>query len=198
MSVLLVILYHLVAFRFEPKFRPDANAGMSTPPSGADGAISWIKHQVLRELEYAGPLGVQIFFAISGYIITTLLLREFRQNGRISISAFYVRRAFRILPPLWLMLGATFLLTSLGYVFVDRKSFVLSGAFLCNLNPNNCYWLVGHTWSLAVEEQFYLFWPLLLSLIGFRALTQVALALCLLFVAADQSSLFTVDWITMD
>jgi peptidoglycan/LPS O-acetylase OafA/YrhL len=194
-SVLLVVLYHLVEYRFEPLFRPDSDGGLSPPPFSVDGIAHWLKHEAVRELEYAGPLGVQIFFVISGYIITTLLLREYKRNGRISLAAFYVRRAFRILPPLWLMLGATFIFASLGYIIVDNKSFLFAGSFLCNMQPGSCSWFTGHTWSLATEEQFYLVWPLLLTMIGCRAVAPVALALCLLFIVADQAALLTISWL---
>ena len=194
-SVLLVILYHIVEFRFEPIFRGAAD-GITTPTLlSAHGIVRWTKHQAVRELEYAGPLGVQIFFVISGYIITKLLLREYGRNGRVSLSAFYLRRAFRILPPLWLMLGATFIFSAAGYIYVDRQSFLMAASFLCNTHASSCSWFTGHTWSVATEEQFYLFWPLLLNLLGFRAVSRAALVLCLLFIAADQFSLLTTSWI---
>ncbi len=194
-SVLLVILYHVVEFRFKSIFRADPDGGIAPPFASLRGIIRWFNHQSLRELEYAGPLGVQIFFVISGYIITMLLLREHQRNGRISLAAFYVRRAFRILPPLWLMLGTTFVFASLGYIHVEHRSFAMASLFLCNMQPNSCSWFTGHTWSVAIEEQFYLVWPLLLTMIGFRAVAAVSLALCLLFIAVEQSSLLTVFWI---
>lgn len=134
-SVLLVILYHMVEFRFAPLFRDGVNGG----------SLAWLKHQAVRELIYAGPLGVQIFFAISGYIITKLLIREHERNGRVSLAAFYVRRAFRILPALWLMLSVTFVLTSVGYIYVAPKSFLMAVSFTCNTQPTSCGWFAGHT-----------------------------------------------------
>jgi len=194
-SVLLVVLYHVVEFRFKSIFRTDTDGGISPPSSNLHGIARWINHQALRELEYSGPLGVQIFFVISGYIITKLLLREQQRNGRISLAAFYVRRAFRILPPLCLMLGTTFVFASLGHIYVDHKSIAMASLFLCNIQPESCSWFTGHTWSVAIEEQFYLAWPLLLTMIGFRAVAAVSLALCLLFIAVEHSSLLTFFWI---
>jgi peptidoglycan/LPS O-acetylase OafA/YrhL len=93
------------------------------------------------------------------------------------------------------MLGTTFVLASQGYIFVDRNSFLMGASFLCNIQPNSCSWFTGHSWSVAIEEQFYLVWPLLLAMIGFRSVAQAALALCLTFILADQSSLLTVAWL---
>ena len=194
-SVLLVIFYHMVEFRFAPIFR-DAGDGIAHPTLfSASGVVGWLRHQTVRELVYAGPLGVQIFFVISGYIITKLLLREYQRNGRVSLAAFYVRRAFRILPALWLMLAVTSILTLIGYIDVDRKSFLMAVSFTCNTQPESCGWFTGHTWSVATEEQFYLFWPLLLTLLGFRTVARASLLICILFIAADQFSLLTVSFI---
>jgi peptidoglycan/LPS O-acetylase OafA/YrhL len=190
---LLVVLYHLTEFRFQTLLRPLGSGPLTT--EGPQGIGSWISKQILRELEYAGPLGVQIFFTISGFIITTLLMREQQRNGRVSLSAFYVRRALRILPPLWLVLGTVILFASLGYIRVGQRSLLLAASFLCNTQPNNCSWFTGHTWSLAIEEQFYLVWPLLLTTIGFRAIAPLALTVCLVFIAVDQTSFMTAAWL---
>jgi peptidoglycan/LPS O-acetylase OafA/YrhL len=194
-SVLLVVFYHIAEFRFATFFR-DPHHGSTAPERvGIQGVIPWIKHQAVRELEYIGPLGVQIFFVISGYIITTLILREHQRNGRVSIAAFYVRRAFRILPPLWLTLGLTLLFALLGCIHVDGRSILVAASFACNVQPDSCLWFTGHTWSVATEEQFYLLWPLLLVVFGFRNVAQAALVLCLMFIAADQYALLTVSWV---
>ena len=113
-------------------------------------------------LPLQGYLGVLMFFVISGFIITTLLLREQDADGRVSIKAFYIRRAFRILP-LYYLVFVTYLL--LMQVSHDES---LRGPFLQNigyyLTYNNEFAgpsAFSHTWSLAVEEKFYLVWPLL-------------------------------------
>jgi peptidoglycan/LPS O-acetylase OafA/YrhL len=113
-------------------------------------------------LPLQGYLGVLMFFVISGFIITTLLLREHDADGRVSIKAFYIRRAFRILP-LYYLVFVTYLV--LMQVTHDES---LRGPFLRNigyyLTYNNEFAgpsAFTHTWSLAVEEKFYLVWPLL-------------------------------------
>ncbi|MBI1845232.1 MAG: acyltransferase, partial [Actinobacteria bacterium] len=121
-----------------------------------------------------GFLGVDVFFVLSGYLITALLVQEWGQTGRIDIRAFWVRRVKRLMPALIMlavaMVGWLFLLAepaersglrldilaSLGYVANWR--FVVSGQsyFAQFANPSP----LRHTWSLAVEEQWYLIWPL--------------------------------------
>ena len=119
-----------------------------------------------------GFLGVEVFFVISGYLITALLVTEWRRRGRIDLAAFWMRRARRLLPALYLVVVATlayavlFLpgevaglrgdaLSAFGYVtnwyliFGDESYFEAMG------RPS----LLRHLWSLAVEEQFYLLWP---------------------------------------
>jgi peptidoglycan/LPS O-acetylase OafA/YrhL len=114
------------------------------------------------EVVPGGNLGVTVFFVLSGYLITTLLLGEHRRTGRIDLRAFYVRRAARLLPGMLVMLpvyvlvfsraqSASQLLVTVGPALLYLSSFVQAiwGA-MGNL---------GWTWSLSVEEHFYAFWP---------------------------------------
>ena len=121
-----------------------------------------------------GFLGVESFFVLSGFLITGLLLAEWRTNGRVSLRAFWLRRARRLLPALVLVLAVTLLYTVafLPRELAEVRSHVLS-ALLYVLNwqmvwsqqpyfdPTVRPPLLQHLWSLAVEEQFYLIWPLL-------------------------------------
>lgn len=114
-----------------------------------------------QQLHYAqrlaGPLAqtsVQIFFVISGYIITSLLVQERDSTGAISVRAFYARRIFRIVPPLALVL------LTVGAMGEDPTNLLFASTFTCNLAQ--CNWPVAHTWSLSAEEQFYVVWPMLL------------------------------------
>jgi peptidoglycan/LPS O-acetylase OafA/YrhL len=139
-------------------------------------------------------LGVQIFFVISGFVICRGFIAERAAFGSISLTAFYVRRIFRILPPLLFYVAAIVALVQLG--LVDRMSIgvVRSLIFVCNLPAMDCGgWLGSHTWSLSTEEQFYLAFPLIVPLFleqGVRARVVMAAiavglpALCLLLYAA--------------
>src|SRR5204862_6178135 len=85
-----------------------------------------------------GTLGVQFFFAISGYIITLLLIHEAQAKGAFSLKAFYVRRCCRILPPLALLFACLWLLERAGVIQVSAREFAMSALFLCN--TGHCGW----------------------------------------------------------
>lgn len=111
-----------------------------------------------------GNLGVRVFFVISGFIITTLLLREHERTGAVSLGGFYMRRAFRILPAYYAFLGAAILLSSFGGLKAGVDDFI--SAFFYFSNYKLPLLQLGHTWSLSVEEQFYLLWPATIVLLG--------------------------------
>jgi len=159
-----------------------------------------------------GYVGVDIFFVLSGYLITGLILREHAANG-FSLVAFYDRRVRRILPALGVVLAAA-TIAALFTLLPDEletygKSLLGSVLFYANV----LYWLrdsayfapqsgqnpLLHIWSLAVEEQFYLFWPLLLVfLTGFKralpwiigAVLAVSLVLTLMLMRSDPNAAF--------
>ncbi len=108
-----------------------------------------------------GKIGVQVFFTISGFIITHLLLQEWKDRGRIDLAAFWLRRALRILPPVLVLLGILALLNQTGWLEVSASSQWASLLFVRNHAKGG--WMNGHLWSLSVEEQFYLLWPLCLA-----------------------------------
>jgi peptidoglycan/LPS O-acetylase OafA/YrhL len=126
--------------------------------------LSWIP---------GGFLGVDVFFVLSGFLITSLLLREFASTGRIRFGAFYLRRARRLLPALFAMLAAVAIVS--GFFFPDTAPGVRQDlpsaltywsnwwyilqhqSYFAQLGPPP---VLQHLWSLAVEEQFYLVWPL--------------------------------------
>ncbi len=111
-----------------------------------------------------GPLGVLIFFVLSGFLITWLLLAEDEETGGVSLARFYLRRALRIFPAFY----AFFLLSAAALTVTGRElpwGHALS-ALLYLGNYYDALWqpppsFVSHTWSLAIEEQFYLLWPAL-------------------------------------
>jgi len=111
---------------------------------------------------FNGGYGVLIFFEISGFLITNLLLQEHQKRGSISLRGFYLRRAFRILPPLYFYIGIVILLGVFGHVALDRTDIVSSLFFFHNFVQHSTMWSLEHLWSISVEEQFYLVWPFLL------------------------------------
>ncbi len=117
----------------------------------------------LDPLDRLGELGVLIFFVISGFVICSGLVAEKSRTGTICLPAFYLRRFYRIIPPLWLYLSSLLLLDTAGIIEISPQQALTSASFLCNMPfPEGCSWFAGHTWTLAYEEQFYLLFPLLM------------------------------------
>jgi len=115
-----------------------------------------------------GHLGVDLFFVISGFLITTLLLRERERTGRIALGAFYARRTLRIFPLYFAVLGGlavwvandpVILASGADQTFFERMPYYLT--YTSNLAPDEI--IFSPSWSLATEEQFYLLWPPLLA-----------------------------------
>ncbi len=151
-----------------------------------------------------GFVGVDVFFVISGYLISGLLLAELERTGSIDLLRFYGRRARRLLPVALLVMAVT-LLGALLILSPSEQSFAAKGALASSLYASNVYFMslladyfapesavnpFLHTWSLSVEEQFYLVWPTLLLVlwrwrpnvrvvaIAMSALTVLSFALC--------------------
>ena len=149
-----------------------------------------------------GFIGVDIFYVISGFLITGLLLKELNSNGRISLKAFYLRRSKRLLPASFLVLFVTAIFAwlvlppisrgSIGRDLIATTLYISNYLFAWwqndyqNLNATPSPFI--HYWSLAVEEQFYIFWPLFIIalaklksarkfLIGFSTVTIITFAL---------------------
>jgi peptidoglycan/LPS O-acetylase OafA/YrhL len=108
---------------------------------------------------FDGGLGVRFFFVISGFIITWLLLREAARDDRISLRGFWLRRAVRILPACGALLLVLVFLQWLTPWHLTPLQWLTTLTFTSNYNVT-CPWLPSHLWSLAVEEQFYLLWPI--------------------------------------
>jgi len=112
---------------------------------------------------WIGWLGVNIFFALSGFLITTLMVREFHQNARLDVPAFYLRRSLRILPAYAVYLAAVLLLQTVGTVSLSDGDWLRALTYTVNFQEDPP-WLFAHIWSLSVEEHFYLAWPLVMAL----------------------------------
>lgn len=121
---------------------------------------------VYGNLGFMGPLGVDIFFVISGFLITTLCVKEKVKYGSISLKAFYMRRVLRIVPVAYLYIISLIILNHFYHLNIFPVTFLASFLFIMNLSISRlsqASWYLGHYWSLSVEEQFYLFFPVLLN-----------------------------------
>ncbi len=138
-AVMAVLFFHL----------PGASPGVSLLPGG------WI--------------GVDLFFVLSGFLITSILTGELDKTNTIRLKRFYLRRALRLMPAFVAMLIVT---TALGALSKSHLHDALQAGFFAATYTMNWYrafsdgplWLLGHSWSLAIEEQFYLVWPAALLL----------------------------------
>ena len=122
---------------------------------------------ILTPLHNLGNFGVKIFFVISGFLITLLLLDELRRRGKIDMRGFYLRRCFRIFPAFYFFIACMMIAHAGGYLELFPGDLLHAATFTMNYHHDRA-WALNHTWSLAVEEQFYLLWPLLLLLLGTR------------------------------
>ena len=147
-SILLVISGHT-------SFALEAHTGLHSLP--------------LKAFEGLSGLGVDTFFVISGFLITNLLLQQISREGRIDLVRFYLRRTMRLLPPYYVLIAIVALGYYAGLIKVENWHSVLVHAlsYTTNYNPQ-LLWDLGHSWSLSVEEQFYLIWPAVLLLLGLR------------------------------
>lgn len=114
-----------------------------------------------RVLSVIGPHNaVQIFFVLSGFLITYLLIREESKTGSINIVDFYIRRILRIFPLYFLALGLLYVVDRTGSTRISECSFDYAFTYTINFAPPECQFSsMSHFWSLAVEEHFYLVWP---------------------------------------
>jgi peptidoglycan/LPS O-acetylase OafA/YrhL len=112
-------------------------------------------------------LGVRVFFVISGFLITSLLIQEMDRTRRIDLKAFYVRRVYRIFPAFYAYLIIVFIASGVGLIKVPLDDAIFAMTYTINYEVDRS-WYVGHTWSLSVEEQFYMLWPATIWLAGVR------------------------------
>lgn len=135
-----------------------------------------------------GFLGVDLFFVLSGFLITSLLLREHERSDGIDLRAFYVRRAVRLMPATLCALGLAGLMFAIGrgctplpFAYVAAVVLFYGSNWLQAIWPGSMG-VLGHTWSLSIEEQYYFLWPVLVrwrlrSSAGVRSLARIASAM---------------------
>ncbi|QOV47509.1 acyltransferase [Streptomyces chromofuscus] len=198
-----------------PRDGASADRGKPSAPTGGPGlrrdiqglravAVSLVvlSHSGVPHVA-GGYIGVDVFFVISGFLITSLMLREWTREGRISLGRFYARRALRLLPAStlvvlatlagsWLFLGplrfadyAKDAIASAWYVVNFRLAEAGTDYFNADVPPSP----FQHFWSLAVEEQFYLIWPIVLIVALKLFRRRVLLAIPLLALAAGSFAL---------
>jgi len=155
-----------------PDFRPDLE-GLR----GVAILLVVLFHAGVTRLA-GGFAGVDVFFVMSGFFITGLLARETSETGGINLSEFYAKRALRLLPPLLVVLLVTLIGVMALYAPIDRAAIAGNARAVAMYSGNIAfakesvdYFSAGenpllHTWSLAVEQQFYFFWPMLFVLIA--------------------------------
>ena len=134
--------------------------------------------QPSRRLDF-GQLGVTVFFVISGYLITSLLLDELDKSGTVRLGRFYFRRTLRIFPAFYVAIIGLTLAHAAGLVAIQPGDLTAAATYTMNFRPSPG-WTFGHTWSLAVEEQFYVLWPLALRSLGRRRGTMLVVAVLVL------------------
>ena len=145
------------------------------------------KHPTPWYLLARGSVGVDVFFVISGFLITLLLLREHRRRGRVSLRQFYLRRVLRIFPAYFLFVAAAFAIAWYQSVPIPRQVVTAACTFTTSFlgapfgpGASHHFWNTSHLWSLSVEETFYLVWPTVFVLAGRRA----GFAACCVYIVA--------------
>jgi len=135
--------------------------------------LAQTKGSPLHNFSSFGNLGVRVFFVISGYLITQLLLDERMRTGRISLKRFYFRRTLRIFPAMWFYMAVILALHLAGVIGLSSHDAGRAFTYTVNYDRQRS-WYIGHLWSLSVEEQFYLLWPMALWFGGLRRATALA------------------------
>lgn len=135
------------------------------------------QNALLLAIARVGGFGVTVFFVVSGFLITHLLMTEENRSGMISIRRFYLRRAFRILPAAYVYVICVAVIASIVGVSLTRGEVASSMLFVRNLTDGST--LTAHFWTLAIEEQFYLVWPVALWLCPARYRLWCTVLFCL-------------------
>ena len=127
-----------------------------------------------------GHLGVQVFFVVSGFLITSILLRELDSTKHINLGKFYLRRTLRIFPAYYCFVLIMIILQVAGWIKLAPDDVLHALTYTMNYHAERS-WFIGHTWSLSVQEQFYLLWSAVLLSVDKRRGLWIAfsvIALC--------------------
>ena len=149
-----------------------------------------VNHAGLPYVAQAGSVGVTLFFVLSGFLITRLMLDQRELTGRVNFRHFYVRRARRLLPALCLLLIAV-----AAYLLASHQSLlpvVLAAGYSANIANATGHSLgnLDHLWTLSLEEQFYLLWPMLMPFVARRRNPALVLTIAAAASAAIRSGLW--------
>jgi peptidoglycan/LPS O-acetylase OafA/YrhL len=132
-------------------------------------------------------LGVRLFFVLSGYLITILLLKEIKNNNNINIKLFHQKRIIRIFPAFYCFIIVIVILNLINQWNITNRQFLAAVSFTWNYqalwNSETSVagsWFLGHLWTLALEAQFYLLWPLALALLGIKKSRNLSLIIIIL------------------
>ena len=176
--------------------RPGERIGGLDAMRGVAVALVMTHHASPNWMPGAGVVGVNVFFALSGFLITRLLLDEFRSRGRIDLASFFARRAVRLMPALIAML-VVYTAVTLALDPLGQRAMLSHGIFAAlTFTSDIPSWKAGadlyHLWTLGVEAQFYLIWPLMLvfALPRGRGTLAVFIVLC----TAAALSIATLVW----
>ena len=132
--------------------------------------------RAIVEVASQGKVGVTVFFVISGFLITSLLLIEDSKNNKVNLKAFYIRRSFRILPVFFLYVVFILVWRNFENLGITGNNILHVFTFTVNFDEHK-NWFLGHIWTLSVEEQFYLMWPVIFILFRKRLKTVLVLML---------------------
>ncbi|MEO7768297.1 MAG: acyltransferase [Ferruginibacter sp.] len=154
--------------------------------------VKWLRPFLLFITD--GQMGVNVFFVISGFLITSLMLQEQVDTGSVSLKNFYIRRTLRIFPAYYFLLLVYFFIQLSGFIKIPNHSWLTAITYTKYFNWNSD-WYTRHAWSLSIEEHFYILWPLVF-IAGYQFRKRFAFAL-ILIVPLIRSYIFfhPVTWI---
>ncbi len=145
-------------------------------------------------LLFSGETGVLIFFNLSGFLISFILLKEKTNTGNIKIKPFFIKRFLRLLPPFLVFSISILALKFIGLLNFSMEGFLMAFFYCYNYAPTQFYHdELVHTWSLAVEEQFYLIWPFIIRKLRIKRILNcilIFLLLCVIFLFLIRSEYF--------